>query len=318
MSARTAHKWTFRPRFKAKAFGWRSSLPIKRIKETVSEIRQVARKDKCLGAEGAVILLERLSPAIAQVDSSSGAIGNAVYNAIETLVPIIVTAPASDKLRDQWLERLWVAIEQDEMPYLETLSDHWGDLCVTAARASMWADRFIDMVRLIWSPDMPPGGYFKGTPVCLSSLFAAGRHDELLDLLELAPYRLWHNRQWGVKALAAQGERAAAIQYAEETRGLNQSNIQISLACEDICCPVARGAKPMTDTPSKPTARAPIWRHFGPLKGSIPRLTRTSLFVIWPTAHPATKANGLPQPSQPGCMQKRLRSPIKVPAIREH
>lgn len=234
MSARTAHKWAFRSRFKAKAFGWRSSLPIKRIKEAVSEIRQIARKDKCLGAEGAVILLERLSPAIAQVDSSSGAIGNAVYNAIETLVPIIVAAPVSDKLRDQWLERLWMAIEQDEMPYLETLSDHWGDLCVTAARASMWADRFIDMVRLIWSPDMSPGGYFKGTPVCLSSLFAAGRHDELSDLLELAPYRLWHNRQWGVKALAAQGERAAAIQYAEETRGLNQSNIQISLACEDI------------------------------------------------------------------------------------
>ena len=234
MSARTAYKWTFRSRFKAKAFGWRSSLPIKRIKEAVSEIRQVARKDKRLGAEGAVIFLERLSPAIAEVDSSSGAIGNAVYRAIEALVPIIVAAPASDKLRDQWLERLWGAIEQDEIPYIETLSDYWGDLCVTSARASTWADRFVDMVRLIWSPDMPPGGYFKGTPACLSALFAAGRHDELLDLLELAPHRLWHNRQWGVKALAAQGERAPAIQYAEETRGLNQSNIQISLACEDI------------------------------------------------------------------------------------
>ncbi|MDH3662158.1 MAG: hypothetical protein OEU92_19370 [Alphaproteobacteria bacterium] len=181
-----------------------------------------------------MILLERLSQAIAEVDSSSGAIGNAVYRAIEALVPIIVAAPASDKLRDQWLERLWGAIEQDEIPYIETLSDYWGDLCVTSARASTWADRFVDMVRLIWSPDMPPGGYFKGTPACLSALFAAGRHDELLDLLELAPHRLWHNRQWGVKALAAQGERAPAIQYAEETRGLNQSNIQISLACEDI------------------------------------------------------------------------------------
>ena len=234
MSARTAHKWTFRSRFKANAFGWRSSLPIKRIKEAVSEIRQVTRKDKCLDAEGAVVLLERLSPAIMQVDSSSGAIGNAVNRAIETLVPIIVAAPASDKLRDQWLERLWFAIEEDEMPYLETLSDYWGDLCVTATRASIWADRFVDMVRLIWNPDMPPGGYFKGTPACLSALFAAGRYSELLDLLELAPHSLWHNRQWGVKALAAQGEQAAAIQYAEETRGRNQSNIQISLACENI------------------------------------------------------------------------------------
>lgn len=234
MSAKTAHKWAFKPRFKAKAFGWRSSLPIKRIKEAVSEIRQVARKDKRLGAEGAVIFLERLSPAIEQVDSSSGAIGNAVYHAVETLVPIIVAAPASDKLRDQWLDRLWVAIKQDEMPYIEMLPDYWGDLCVTSVRASKWADRFVGMVRLIWRPDMPPSGYFKGTAACLSGLFAAGRYDELLGLLELAPYRSWHDRRWGVKALAAQGERAAAIHYAEETRVLNQNNTQISLACEDI------------------------------------------------------------------------------------
>lgn len=234
MPAKTAHKWTFSPRFRAKAFGWRSSLPIKRIKEAVSEIRQAARKNKALGAEGAVIFLERLSPAIEQVDSSSGAIGNAVYHVVETLVPIIVAAPASDKLRDQWLERLWTAIEDDQMPYIDMLPDHWGDLCVTSARASAWADRFIDTIRLMWRPDMPPGGYFKGTTACLSGLFAAGRYDELLGLLELAPYRSWHDRRWGMKALAAQGEQAAAIRYAEETRGLNQNNTQISLACEGI------------------------------------------------------------------------------------
>jgi hypothetical protein len=32
-----------------------------------------------LGAEGAVTLIERLSPALGHVDSSSGAIGSAVY-----------------------------------------------------------------------------------------------------------------------------------------------------------------------------------------------------------------------------------------------
>ncbi len=35
-----------------------------------------------VGGEGAVIFLEKLSPAIEQVDSSSGAIGTAVNNAI--------------------------------------------------------------------------------------------------------------------------------------------------------------------------------------------------------------------------------------------
>jgi hypothetical protein len=49
------HKWTFRARFRRHAFGWRSQPAIKRIKEAVSEIKQVARKQPLLGAEGAVL-----------------------------------------------------------------------------------------------------------------------------------------------------------------------------------------------------------------------------------------------------------------------
>ncbi|MDE3189149.1 MAG: hypothetical protein KGM96_16685, partial [Acidobacteriota bacterium] len=89
----TKHAWQFAPKFRRGAFGWRSDLPIQRIKEAVSEIRAMARKDPVLAAEGAVILLERLSPALEQVDSSSGAIGSAVNKAIDTLVPIIAAAP---------------------------------------------------------------------------------------------------------------------------------------------------------------------------------------------------------------------------------
>ena len=113
MPAAKAHSWTFRSRFRANAFGWRSDVPIKRIKEAVAEINATARKDKILGAEGAVILLERMSGALEQVDSSSGAIGSTVNRAIETLVPIVAQAPASDSQRDKWLERLWRAIEDD-------------------------------------------------------------------------------------------------------------------------------------------------------------------------------------------------------------
>ena len=116
MSAAKAHSWTFRSRFRANAFGWRSDLPIKRIKEAVAEITKTARKDKVLGAEGAVILLEKVSGALESVDSSSGALGTAVNRAIETLVPIVAQAPASDNLRDKWLERLWRAIEDDAIP----------------------------------------------------------------------------------------------------------------------------------------------------------------------------------------------------------
>ena len=86
------HPWQFKARFRRHAFGWRSQPAITRVKEAVAEIRKVARKDALLAAEGAVTFLERVSPALEQVDSSSGAIGTAVRHAIESLVPVIAAA----------------------------------------------------------------------------------------------------------------------------------------------------------------------------------------------------------------------------------
>ena len=85
----TTHKWQFSSRFRRHAFGWRSDTPIQRIKEALAEIKTVARKEPVFAAEGAVTLLEKLSPALEQVDSSSGALGTAVNRAIDTLVSII-------------------------------------------------------------------------------------------------------------------------------------------------------------------------------------------------------------------------------------
>ena len=104
-----AYKWTFKARFRRHAFGWRSKPAIQRVKEAVSEIRKVARKNPVLGAEGAVTFLERVSPALEHVDGSSGAIGTAVNNAIVELVPVIAKAPAEMETRREWLERLWEA-----------------------------------------------------------------------------------------------------------------------------------------------------------------------------------------------------------------
>ena len=82
------YKWQFSPRFRRNAFGWKSDVPIQRIKEALAEIKAVAKKDSVLAAEGAVLFLEKLAPAIRQVDGSSGGMGSAVNRAIETLVPI--------------------------------------------------------------------------------------------------------------------------------------------------------------------------------------------------------------------------------------
>lgn len=230
----TPYKWQFASRFRRHAFGWRSDAPIQRIKEALAEIKQVARKEPVLAAEGAVTLLEKLSPALEQVDSSSGALGSTVNKAIETLVPIIVKVDVEPKQRQRWLERLWQALQDDEMPYIELLGEHWGELCVTPDMASRWADEFIPVVESVWSPSASGHGYFKGTSACLSALFAAGRYDELLALIDKARFKWWHNRRWGVKALAATGKKAEAIRYAEDSRGLNDPGWQIAESCEAI------------------------------------------------------------------------------------
>ncbi len=234
MAKTPAHKWTFRARFRRHAYGWKSQPAIKRIKEAVSEIKKVARKEPLLAAEGAVLFLEKVSPAIEQVDSSSGAIGTAVNNAIAALVEIIGAAPADDGTRAKWLERLWEAYQDDDIPYLESLGDHWGEICASPEIASHWADELIGTCKMAWSPDPELRGYFKGTTNCLSALVAAGRHEELLELLDMAPYKMWHYRQYGVKALAAMGRKAEAIRYAEEGRGLNDSPVAIARACEEV------------------------------------------------------------------------------------
>ena len=95
-----AMKWTFRQRFRCHAFGWRSQPAIRRIKEAVSEIKRVARGDALLAAEGAVSFLERLSPTLEHVDSSSGAIGTAVNKGTTNCLSALLAAERHEELLD--------------------------------------------------------------------------------------------------------------------------------------------------------------------------------------------------------------------------
>ncbi|NQV72049.1 hypothetical protein HQ496_02920 [bacterium] len=240
------HKWAFRARFRANSFGWRSQPAIQRIKEAVTEIKKVAKTDPVLGAEGAVLFLESVSPALEQVDSSSGAIGGAVNYAIENLAAIIERAPAEDSLRKQWLERLFEAIQEDQMPYIEYLNDFWGDMCVTSDIASEWADRLIGTVRHIWSDDSGTHHYFCGTTLCLGALFKAGRYHELLDLLKLKERRWWHFHVWGSRALAAMGQVDEAIQYAKSCDSFNDHAF-IARECEKMLLEAGRSEEAFED-----------------------------------------------------------------------
>ena len=234
----STYKWQFAPRFRRNAFGWKSDTPIQRIKEALVEIKAVAKKEPLLAAEGAVLFLEKLAPAIEQVDSSSGGIGSTVNLAIKTLVPIIAKVDVARAVRERWLERLWNAIQEDSMPYLEYLGEFWGELCAAPEIASKWADDLAPTVTTMWDHCASTGeyGYFRGTTACLSALYAAGRHDELLALIAKSEYRhkSWHYRVWGAKALAKMGKRDEAIQYAQESKGLNEPLIAIAEFCEGV------------------------------------------------------------------------------------
>ena len=231
-------KWTFKARFRRGAFGWQSQPAMKRIEEAVSEIKKVASKNPTLAAEGAISFFERLSPAIAHVDGSSGHMGSSVSWAIEQLVPIISAAPVDHKTRHKWLERLWEACQNDGIAYLDYLPEYWGDLCASKEIASKWANDYIESVRLSLHPDYRE--YFKGTTPCLSALLRAQRYEELLDLLKPDTLKFWNYQQFAIKALVALGKIDEAIAHAEACRKtLNTSSLAVSCLCEEIL--LARG-----------------------------------------------------------------------------
>jgi hypothetical protein len=235
----TAHKWQFPSHLRPNAFSWKSSrLAVQRIKQALGEISSVARHDPIHAAEGAVRLIERLSPALEQVDSSSGALGSAVNGAIEALVPLIAAAPVPSKLREKWLERLFEAHKLDGIPYIEILTDYWGDLCVTKELASAWADRLLEITRLALSPDKSLRGHYHGITACLDALLRAGRYAELYDVLKSEKF--WSYKRWTVKALAAEGKADEAIQFAESNRGPWTNDTDVNLLCEGILLSLGR------------------------------------------------------------------------------
>ncbi|MEI8299606.1 MAG: hypothetical protein WCH32_16500 [Pseudomonadota bacterium] len=227
------HPWRFPSHFRRGAFGWKGSrLAIERIHEALTEISGVARTDPIIAAEGAVRLIERLSPALEHIDSSSGAIGSAVNGAIAELVPLIAAALVEPKVRQKWLERLFVAHAEDQIPYIEWLTEFWGELCGSTELASCWADQLLDITRLALSPDRSLRGHYHGTSACLSSLYRAGRFAELLGIL--ATEKFWPDKRWAVKALAAQGKIDEAIALAEANRSRYTSDASIDRDCEEI------------------------------------------------------------------------------------
>ncbi len=214
------HAWAFKPRFRRAAFGWKSQPAQARVKEAVAEIKRAAKLDPVLGAEGAVLFLERVSPALDNVDGSSGALGAMLNAAIEDFVGIIARAPVDAPAREAWLDRLFAAHAADQTPWIEGLAEHWGDLCVSKETASAWADRLLERTRAALRSTHAESRFFNGTSACLSALVRAERFDDLVALLDGETF--WMYRLWIAKSLLAQGKWQEALREAEACR--NRSN----------------------------------------------------------------------------------------------
>lgn len=101
-----AADWAFTKRFRRGGFGWHASrLASERISEALAEIQAVARHDPLYAADGAVRFLVKLSPALEQVDSSSGALGGAARAAVESERHAVVSIhPNGRPVAMQWMK----------------------------------------------------------------------------------------------------------------------------------------------------------------------------------------------------------------------
>lgn len=218
------HAWSFRTSLKRRAFGLRGSAKaIQCLNKALAEIDRVAPLAPALAGEGAVLLLEKISPALENIDSSSGALGAAVHDAVRHLVPFIAQSPVSTPIRRKWLERLEQAYQDDGLSLIESLGEYWGELCGAGddgrALASEWADQLLPHVRQVMR-DRNKGTYAfsQSTVLCHSALFHAGRHDELLALLALDPKPFWRDQIWHARVLAARGDIDEAVRFLEGLR----------------------------------------------------------------------------------------------------
>ncbi|MDE8347093.1 MAG: hypothetical protein POH28_13115 [Acidocella sp.] len=213
-----SHKWRFKSKFRTNAFGWNSSrLAIDRLKAADAEIRSVAKSNPLLAGEGVVSLAERIWPSLQGIDSSSGALGSAVFRTLDDLIPIVIAAPASPETRSKWMARLFDAIQEEGVDYLSPIEERWGEIAQYPELMDGYVNLLIATIRRAWS-DHETFSHVAGTSICLSSLLELGRYDDLQELLGIQRNKFWPHHRYGAQALLRQGLWEGAIAFAEAAR----------------------------------------------------------------------------------------------------
>ena len=104
------HKWQFKTKFRANAYGWRgSNLAISRLKEAASEIRSVAKSDPIAAGEGVVSLSADgtvkkgggfLGGASLSRDAEWGIASEAIQKASKAIVEKLAAGPYLARITD--------------------------------------------------------------------------------------------------------------------------------------------------------------------------------------------------------------------------
>lgn len=136
------NKWAFKLGMRAGAYSRKSSAKVvERLKTASSEIWAVARTDPATVAEGVIALAQRIWPAFEHIDTSSGALGNAVHRTLDELLLILINAPADEKTRAKWLEQLREAIMDDGVDYLAPIADRFEEIAAYPALMKKFLSR---------------------------------------------------------------------------------------------------------------------------------------------------------------------------------
>lgn len=235
------HKWKFISHFRREAYGWNGTAKAsKRMKEAISEIKKVAKKDSVLAGEGVIELFYRLYPALMNIDSSSGALGTAMNKTIDSLTLILIKADWDMNTRGKQLDKLYQAITEDGWGTFDDLRDHWGEICVYPGLANLWADQLMDCTKDVLSST---NQYCSAVDMCLSCLVYAERYKELQELLRLDERHSWFHHKFWAMALVKQGKRQEAIDYAQyilSQQKTNKSEPEIDRFCESVLIDMGR------------------------------------------------------------------------------
>ena len=219
-----APRWHFEPDFIELRFGWQAEK--KAAHAVHAAALELQRAEPASRREGALLLLERLWPAVQQVNRAPGHLDEAIERALATVLPLL--APATEPE----LERLWTAIERDWGGLLTPVGAAWGALCGDREAAARWAERLERKVRRQWSAD--PSDRCPAAVPYLASLEALGRRDALLAALSVGAPDTWAVRRFGARALGARQGADAAIEYAlASTTGSPADQAERAAFCEE-------------------------------------------------------------------------------------